>query len=223
MSASKGGATVANLEPGPPELSDEVISEGESFESIWHKHQMEGWDRYLHEDVSDGSETMVYEAPNGYKFDSHKDFCDYLSETFGFCGSNEQCSPQKQSRSSKPRGRSVRPRQADNRAASRSRSRSRSQEHGGLEWSELWLYLTNTLNWTYAYAGQKDMKLYGMSTTALWFRPGFNSKHRGELGRDHFISEDSVLKYCQDHGIKPPSRDTNGPQPATRHHPQNHR
>jgi hypothetical protein len=225
MSASRGGGgTVAPTAVSPPDLSDEVIREGDDVETIWHKHQMEGWDRYLLEDVADGSETMVYEAPNGFKFDSEKAFCDYLTETYGFCGSDHPnmealVSPQKQSKkpnSTKPRGRTAKARNADaehrsssrSRSGSRSRSRSRSRDnHEGLEWSELWLYLTNTLQWTYNYATNHDMKIYGMNTTALWFRPGFDIKHRGELGRDYFISEDSVLRYCLKQNIRPPPRD----------------
>ena len=196
MSASKGGAASVLT---PPKLSDDVVEEGDSFDTIWEKHQMEGWDRYLQEDVADNSETMVYEAPNGYSFQSDKAFCEFLEETYGTCGSNLPV-PQK-----KARGRSMESRNAQGseyRTSSRSRSRSRSRDSGGINFSVLWTYLNTSLGWSYAYSTSQDQKIYGMNTTALWFRPGFGMKHRGEMGRDHFISEDSVVKYCQEQNIQ---------------------
>eukprot|EP00536_Pseudo-nitzschia_multiseries_P005564 jgi/Psemu1/285862/fgenesh1_pg.105_\ len=168
------------------ELEDDVVAETDDFETIWHKHQMEGWDQFLEEDGR-GSETMVYKAPNGYRFDSHRDFLRYLLDTYG---------------------------------VSRSRSRDKCKNDGGLQWSDLWLYLTNTLDWTYDYATTMDMKKYGMNTTALWFRPGFHLKHRGVLGKDHFVSEDGVFAYCIEHGIQPPPRETNHKQPASEREPE---
>ena len=281
-SASRGCASTAVAATFPPPLADEVLREEDDFETIWEKHQMEGWDNYVQEELTDGSETMVYEAPNGFRFESHEAFCEYLTETYGFCGSKP---PARESPPRKPtkmgRGRSVASRKnvnrkkverrtndgcllpksdpvllddgtykrpkgsppkglkwdkfrglwtpSDRRAKTkppkekptttttttttewqrsppraRSRSRSLSPVTGEIQFRELWRYLYHTLDWTYDYSTRIDEQMYGLSTTALWFRKGFNMKNRGELNKDFFVKEDDVLKYCLEHGIRPP-------------------
>lgn len=192
MSASKAASVVS-----PPRLSEHSISKDESFDSIVNKHEMEGWDIHYNEDVDE----MVYDAPNGCSFSSGRAFCEYLMDTYGFCGTD---SPMLEHEQQQPRGRS-RSRSSSNdeyKSSSRSRSRSRSREPCGPSWNALWMHLHHNLGWTYDYPRGQDLKLYGMNTSALWFRPGFDTKHRGELGRDHFVSEDSVLSYCQEHNIQ---------------------
>ncbi len=199
MSASKGGAASVLT---PPKLPEGVVSPQDNFDTIWEKHEMEGWDFYFDENT----EEHVYMAPNGYRFVTNQSFCEFLVETYGTCG---------QPMTKKPRGRAQkRPSETHNyRASSRSRSRSRSREHSGVSWSNLWLYLNHKLGWTYCYATNKDAKTYGVNTTALWFRPGFDAKNRGELGVDHFISEDSILQYCQEHDIQPPQEEEEEEEP----------
>ena len=190
MSASRGGGASVLT---PPKYPEGFVSPQDDFDTIWDKHQMEGWDGYLDESTDE----HVYEAPNGYRFLTKQSFCEFLVESYGTCG---------EPLAKKSRGRAPkRASETNYRASSRSRSRSRSREHSGVSWSNLWLYLNHTLGWSYCYATNKDAKTYGVNTTALWFRPNFDAKNRGELGADHFISEDSVVQYCQDHDIHPPS------------------
>jgi hypothetical protein len=92
------------------------------------------------------------------------------------------------------------------------RELSRDNGYEGLEWTSTWLYLTNTQGWTYNCTTREDMKVFGRNTATLWFRRGFHINHRGELGRDHFVSEESVLRYCVEQSIRPPPRSNKRPK-----------
>jgi hypothetical protein len=173
------------------------------FESIWNIHQMEGWEQFEND-----NDQLVYQAPNGYTFNSHHSFCEYLTETYGWEDPNADTHQQQQqqqavssrtsSSSSSSRGRDQ-DRSSPKRLTRRQRSISPT---GKKRWSDLWLYLDKTLGWSYNYATGDDLKWHGAST--IWFRPGFNTKERGNLGTDHFFNEDDVLAYCNENDISPP-------------------
>ena len=160
------------------------------FETIWNIHQMEGWEQFEND-----YDQLVYQAPNGYTFNSHQSFCDYLTETYGWEDPNSSL-----------RGASLlssRGRDQDRSSPNRSTRRQRSfSPTGKKRWSDLWLYLDKILGWSYNYATKHDLKFHGAST--IWFRPGFHIKGRGNLGTDHFFSEDDVLAYCDENDISPP-------------------
>ncbi|OEU15986.1 hypothetical protein FRACYDRAFT_240685 [Fragilariopsis cylindrus CCMP1102] len=169
---------------------EEGDDEDNDFETIWNIHQMEGWEQFEND-----YDQLVYQAPNGYTFNSHQSFCDYLTETYGWEDPNSSL-----------RGASLlstRGRDQDRSSPNRSTRRQRSfSPTGKKRWSDLWLYLDKILGWSYNYATKHDLKFHGAST--IWFRPGFHIKGRGDLGTDHFFSEDDVLAYCDENDISPP-------------------
>jgi len=187
----------------PSKLSN--VNKRDDFDTCWNNHEMEGWEQF--EDKGQ----IVYRAPNGYMFNSHQCFCEYLTKTYGWVDPNAK---QQASRSSRAlRGRSSSRTNNDNNnnisnnncLTERQRSYSPDAKK---RWSTLWNYLTHTLDWTYNYATVNDAKVHGAST--IWFRPDRNFKDRGELGKDHFFKEDDVVAYCDKNNISPPP-----PSPAS--------
>jgi hypothetical protein len=168
-------STITKQPPLPEKLQSPIPPKA-TFEAIWHKFQMDGWDMFQNQETSD----LTFQAPNGYTFESQRAFEQYLQDEYGW-----QPPP--------PPGKTRRQmdlEQREQQAAAQQRQKL------------LWDFVKGTMGWSYDFKRGRDA--LGENGRYLYFRPGFSVKNRGIAGEDHFTSLEELEKYCQRHGIHPP-------------------